>query len=124
MSRNTNIALCPTFMPRFIRMRHAPQYVGMDRNRFNRDVRPYVPNIRIGTQGIAFDRVDLDDWADEYKNRNGCPAARSGRRKLWETEKRQGSSTVMGSGTSRRGTEEYAFAKALRRAKYARPRKT
>jgi hypothetical protein len=34
-----------------------------------------MPTIRIGTQGIAFDRVALDAWADDYKSRNGHPAA-------------------------------------------------
>jgi hypothetical protein len=38
----------------------------MDKNRFNRDVRPGLPVIPIGMQGIAFDRLDLDAWADEY----------------------------------------------------------
>ena len=40
-------------MPRFIRMRDAPSYLGMDKNRFNRDVRPMLAAIPIGTQGIA-----------------------------------------------------------------------
>ena len=43
----------------------------MDRNRFNIEVRPHVTEIPIGSQGVAFDRLDLDDWADEYKSRNG-----------------------------------------------------
>jgi hypothetical protein len=43
---------------RFIRLRDAPAYLGMDKNRFNREVRPSVLALRIGTQGIAFDRVD------------------------------------------------------------------
>ncbi len=51
---------------RFIRLRDVPSYLGMDKNRFNRDVRPHLCAIAIGTQGIAFDRVDLDAWADEY----------------------------------------------------------
>jgi len=59
--------------PRFIRLRDAPHYLGMDKNRFKREVRPYVTVIRIGRQGIAFDRIDLDAWADEHKSRNGCP---------------------------------------------------
>jgi hypothetical protein len=54
------------FLPRFIRLRDAPSYLGMDKNRFNRDVRPLLPAIPIGTQGIAFDRLDLDSWADDY----------------------------------------------------------
>ena len=47
-------------LPRFVRLRDAPGYLGMDRNRFNREVRPYLVEIRIGVQGIAFDRLDLD----------------------------------------------------------------
>jgi predicted DNA-binding transcriptional regulator AlpA len=53
--------------PRFIRLRDAPAYLGMDKNRFNREVRPLVTSIPIGTQGIAFDRIELDAWADNHK---------------------------------------------------------
>jgi len=70
------------FPPRFIRLRDAPNYLGMDRNRFNQIVRPSLVVVPIGTQGIAFDRLDLDDWADQYKSRNGRPAAE--RRKPWD----------------------------------------
>lgn len=59
--------------PRFVRFRDAPDYLGMDRNRFNAEVRPYLTEIPIGTQGVAFDRLDLDAWAEHYKNRNGRP---------------------------------------------------
>jgi hypothetical protein len=72
----------PRFPPRFVRLRDAPDYLGMDRNRFNRIVRPHLIVIPIGKQGIAFDRLDLDDWADQYKSRNGRPAAE--RRKPWD----------------------------------------
>ncbi len=52
--------------PRLIRMRDAPRYLGMDRNRFNSEVRPHVTCIPIGKQGIAFDRQELDRWTDHY----------------------------------------------------------
>jgi len=58
-------------LPRFIRLRDAPGYLGMDRNRFNAEVRPRITQIPIGRQGIAFDRLDLDRFAEEYKQRNG-----------------------------------------------------
>jgi hypothetical protein len=70
------------FLPRFVRLRDAPNYLGMDRNRFNVIVRPHLVAIPIGKQGIAFDRLDLDDWADQYKSRNGRPAAE--RRRPWD----------------------------------------
>jgi hypothetical protein len=60
-------------VPRIIRFRDAPAYLGMDRARFNAEVRPYLTEIPIGKQGIGFDRLDLDAWADEYKARNGRP---------------------------------------------------
>jgi predicted DNA-binding transcriptional regulator AlpA len=57
--------------PRFIRLRDAPAYLGMDRSVFNKDVRPLLCTIRIGVQGIAFDRLELDAWADEQvRNRS------------------------------------------------------
>ena len=61
------------FQPRFIRLKDAHRYLGMDPNRFAHEVRPFLIEIRIGVQGIAFDRLDLDKWADEYKARNGRP---------------------------------------------------
>jgi hypothetical protein len=56
-------------LPRVIRIRDAPFYLGMDKNRFNTEVRPSLTEIKIGTQGIAFDRLELDAWFDAYKNR-------------------------------------------------------
>jgi hypothetical protein len=109
-------------VPRFIRLRDAPSYLGMDKNRFNREVRPLVRAIPIGTQGIAFDRLDLDSWADEYKSRNGHPATQPTRGKSWETKRRQVSPNEAGSGTSTRRSEGYAFAKALERAISGEPK--
>jgi len=51
-----------TVLPRLIRFRDAPNYLGMDRNRFNAEVRGCVTEIPIGAQGVAFDRLELDAW--------------------------------------------------------------
>jgi hypothetical protein len=61
-------------LARLIRLRDAPMYLGMDRNRFARVVRPYLTDIPIGKQGIAFGRLGLDDWVEQYKARNGLPS--------------------------------------------------
>jgi len=50
----------PILLPRLLRFRDAPRYLGMDRDGFNAEVRPYVTNISIGRQGIAFDQLELD----------------------------------------------------------------
>ncbi len=67
-------------LPRLIRFREAPVYLGMDRNRFNAEVRPYVTEIPIGVQGIAFDRLELDRWADHYIACNGRHVSNQDRR--------------------------------------------
>ena len=62
----------PLFLlPRLVRVRDAPPYLGMDRNRFNAEVRPFLTRIPIGHQGIAFDRLELDAWVEDYISRNG-----------------------------------------------------
>ena len=61
------------FAPRVLRLRDAPRYLGMDRNRFNAEVRPYLTKIPIGRQGVAFDRLELDAWWEQYKSATGVP---------------------------------------------------
>jgi hypothetical protein len=122
VGRTRSLAESSPLLPRFIRLRDAPSYLGMDKNRFNREVRPLLAVIPIGAQGIAFDRLDLDSWADDYKSRNGHPAAQPEREKLWETKERRALPNVVGSGTSISSSEEHAFAKALEQATSGRPK--
>src|SRR5687768_7399510 len=110
-------------LPRLIRFRDAPRYLGMDRNRFNAEVRPSLTEIPIGTQGIAFDRLELDAWVEQYKRRNGRPAQRKGLLK-WDDKERQASSIEAVSGTSTSATEADAFAKALANASSRKRRNT
>ncbi len=103
-------------LPRLIRLRDAAHYLGMDPNRFNAEVRQYLTEIPIGKQGIGFDRLDLDAWFEEYKNRNGRPGKRKGVDKPWDARKSLGSSTGKEYGTSTKLSEEEEFAKALEQA--------
>jgi predicted DNA-binding transcriptional regulator AlpA len=113
MSKNaTRLAL----LPRLIRLRDAPDYLGMDRNRFNAEVRPYLTEIPIGKQGIAFDRLELDAWVDQYKSRNGRPASNLQGEQLWDANKSQGYGIVAESGTSKSRFSESRFTKALEQA--------
>jgi len=52
--------------PRLIRFKNITLYTGFDRNRFNREMRPSLTEIKIGVQGIAFDRLEVDQWIDDY----------------------------------------------------------
>lgn len=101
--------------PRLIRFRDAPFYLGMDRNRFNAEVRPLLIEIPLGTQGIAFDRLDLDAWVDQYKSRNGRPAVKKGVNASWDANAVPVSGYAEESGTSRSKSTEERFAKALER---------
>jgi integrase len=72
-------------VPRFIRLRDAPSYLGMDKNRFNRDVRPLLDVIPIGSQGIAFDRLDLPRPVTKMNN-TAWKAARERAAEAWAKE--------------------------------------
>lgn len=97
--------------PRFIRFRDAPAYLGMDRNRFNAEVRPSLTEIPIGTQGVGFDRLELDAWMDDYIARNGRP----GRKGVlpWDANTSPASFSGPGSGTSTSSSSGGEFARAL-----------
>ena len=109
-------------LPRLIRLRDAAFYVGMDKNRFNQEVRPYLTSLPIGNQGVAFDRIDLDNWVDDYKSRNGRPSTLSGDN-IWDAKERPGSASVVTtvSGTSKNRSSESAFVKALAQAISKKP---
>ena len=49
--------------PRLLRLKDAPHYLGIDKNTFNRDVRPMLAEIRQG-KTVRFDRMQLDRYAD------------------------------------------------------------
>ena len=97
--------------PRILRFRDAPRYLGMDRNRFNAAVRPWVAEIPIGKQGIGFDRLELDAWVDDYKSRNGRPARKGGF--SWDANEYPASSCGPASGTSTNVSSGEEFARAL-----------
>jgi hypothetical protein len=102
-----------TLLPRLIRFRDAPRYLGMDRNRFNAEVRGSLTEIRIGVQGVAFDRLELDAWVDQYKARNGRPGQKGV--STWDAKGRRVFSNVAASGTSTRASTVGEFARALER---------
>lgn len=109
-------SLSPALQPRFVRLRDAPSFFGMDKNRFNREIRRLLTQIRIGRQGVAFDLLEMQAAAEDYKSRNGRPAA--ARSKPWDNVSvdRPDSSYEAGSGISTRSSTEREFAKALAQA--------
>jgi len=121
-------------LPRFLRLRDAPRYLGMDRIRFCEDVRPYVTEIPIGKTGIAFDRLELDAFADHYVESNGRPASNKENLK-WDVTKKclqlksrsrgrkahRGSGNAVASGISTNECEVSQFEKALAQAISEKP---
>ena len=105
----------PAIAPRLIRFRDAPHYLGMDRNRFNAEVRPYLTEVPIGKQGVGFDRLELDAWFEDYKSRNGRPARKG--EITWDARQYPASSCAPGSGMSTNASAGGEFAKALEQVK-------
>ena len=93
-------------LPRLVRFRDAPFYLGMDRNRLNVKVRPQLTEIPIGTQGIAFDRLELDAWVEQYKSRIGRPAQQQGKL-TWDEREAPGLIHPGGTCTSTSGSESW-----------------
>ncbi|WP_235015506.1 hypothetical protein [Oceanicoccus sp. KOV_DT_Chl] len=87
----------------------------MDKNRFNREVRPVLMQIPIGKQGIAFDRLEMDDWVEQYKSCNGRPASAKGEQ-IWDVSKRQDYENAAAYGTLRNKCSAKNFSKALAQA--------
>jgi predicted DNA-binding transcriptional regulator AlpA len=103
------------FLPRIIRLRDAATYLGMDKNRFDEEVRPNLMEMPIGSQGVGFDRLDLDAWVDEYKAANGRPGKQKGGKDPWRKEKVfRDSSKGVRSGISTKWSEEEEFANLVK----------
>jgi hypothetical protein len=100
-----------TVLPRFIRHKDAPAYLGVDRNKFNAEIRPRLVEIPLGTRSLAFDRLDLDAWADDYKNRNGRSSRISGKLTC-EQEQKAFKSPTQARGLSTKSTKSSVFSSA------------
>jgi len=98
---------------RLIRLRDAPIYLGMDKNRFNAEVRPMMVEIPIGNHGVAFDRLDLDAWVEHHKDCNGRLASNNRRRQIWQENVCQGLEKSATFGTLRKKSTVVDFAKVL-----------
>lgn len=110
-----------SLQPRLIRLKLAYAYLGMAERTFNEQVRPFVNELRIGKQGIAFDRLDLDNWVEHYKQRGQCvdlskDCHSSKRTELWQKNDYQDSSNEATPGTLTKKSSDNAFAKAVERA--------
>ncbi len=114
---------CPTnsphsaqLWPRVIRASDAPRYLGLDKNKFNKIVRPYITAVPLGPHSVGYDRLDLDRWWEEYKSRHGRPGAEQiGGNQQWDEELPRVSRPAKVSGTSTRSSKVSEFAKALER---------
>jgi len=119
---NQKASATPALLPRFIRLRDAPFYLGMDRNRFNAEVRQFLTRIPIGRQGVAFDRLELDAWVDDYMSRNGRPAERS---ETWDAENHRASkSEAIFGGSTRESKDTEEWQKAVARLTSRRRKST
>ncbi|WP_236010208.1 hypothetical protein [Pseudomonas paraversuta] len=127
MSNRSAAQVAPT-PPRFLRAMDAPGYLGMCRDEFNKTVRPNVREFPIGKQGIGFDRLELDAWADAYvesksiekaanQDNNRPRSERQGKKQgetPWPKKQSPASSKCRtASGRSTRSTEENEFKRVL-----------
>jgi hypothetical protein len=110
--------------PRFVRVRDAPGIFGVDRNYFNRVIRPRLTEIRLSKQAIGFDIREIHEVADELKEQYGRKADCSGG-VAWERSKYPVSSGAkVASGTSTRCTKADEFVEAVTQLGVMKPKRT
>lgn len=102
--------------PRFVRQVDAPGYLGIDRNKFDEEVRPTLTVIPLGKRALAYDRQDLDAWADAYKAACGRPGRKDEGSEICELGQKGSSSSDQPSGSSTRSTGETESSSALARS--------
>jgi len=110
--------------PRIIRAGQAPGYCGMCRAEFDKHIRPYLKEIKIGVQGIGFDRIEIDQALDDYIARySQSPKAVKGDESCKNVKgpRLVSSSSTVSGGSTRLSTEK-GFAEALARAKGKKPK--
>jgi predicted DNA-binding transcriptional regulator AlpA len=120
---NATAAKATSIQPRFIRFGDAPGYLGMCRDEFNKTVRPNVREFPIGKQGVAFDRHELDEWADAYitakaiekaaNQDNNRPRSERQGDTRWREKQSPGSTRKVVSGRSIKSSGASDFEKAL-----------
>ena len=98
-------------IPIILRPKDVHFYCGMNRQRFNREVRKLLTIVPIGKTGIGFYREELDAWAENLKNTQGIPPER---RATWEkSDLYPDSGSAMEFGTLKKWSTESAYTKAL-----------
>lgn len=110
--------------PRIIRVRDVCEYSGMCDRVFNREVRPYLTEIRIGVQGVGFDRFELDRVLDDYIQRYGRAPTKNLESEQCKKSERNplvASTIGMVSGTSTKELAVSEFAKAQEQVRRKKP---
>nr|WP_259697133.1 hypothetical protein [Pseudomonas chlororaphis] len=120
---NATAAKATSIQPRFIRFGDAPGYLGMCKDEFNKTVRPNVREFPIGKQGVGFDRIELDEWADAYiesksiekaaNQDNNRPRSERQGATQWREKRSQVCTRKVASGKSTRSSGASDFEKAL-----------
>lgn len=102
-----NISTCSICLPLWLTLRDAQAYLSMGKNSFNKYIRPYLNEIRIGRH-IYFERLDLEAVARDTAQRYRCPNQSQGDMK-WDKEKCQGSikGAISGTLTNKSAVDEF-----------------
>src|SRR5262245_41948264 len=99
MASQSAVSECRTaLLPRLVRQRDAPAYLGMNRQHFDAEVRPQLTEVPLGLRAIAYDRLELDAWADAYIASRGRPGRNRKGVERCEPGRRASSSTATASG--------------------------
>lgn len=96
-----------TMEPLLLTLKDARAYLSMGKNSFNKYIRPYLNEIRIGRH-IYFVRLDVEAVVRDTAQRYRCPNQSQGDMK-WDKEKCQGSikGAISGTLTNKSAVDEF-----------------
>lgn len=112
-------------LPRCIRQKDAPNYLGTNERNFNKVFRPHLTEIPLGefgkARGIGYDREELDTLFDEYKRTFGRPPKIG--EKIWVKNEHPDFTNEENTGTSIKRYSESSFANQPKQKILMKPKK-
>lgn len=83
-----------TTPPKVLRLKDAPSYLGVDKNKFNDSIRPHLKEVKVGIRSVGYDRLDLDKWVEDHKSCTECSKSSILGEATWDNQKLEPAASI------------------------------
>ena len=91
--------LVDKYAAKIIRLSDAPSYLGVNKNKFNRDIRPLLHELALGDRSVGFNRSELDNFIDKQTDQDTTKELEP-----WELPPKNGTARLASSSGETSGT--------------------